>query len=259
MACPKAFEELSAYSDGSLTSDEELSFRRHIDTCSLCQQKMKVLFALKDSVARSAEVYPIPHTLREAVRALPQPASRSIFHFSWTTNATLALVLFLAVSSVVSWVWHRGPGQARPEEIAQVLVADHIHFLQEPNALEISSADPAAVTAWFQSKVPFPVRIVPLHDARLIGGRLCSLLGQQAALVFYERRGKRLSLFTLARETIPPAEQNTIRTANQSPPQCLSPFGKYTVCLSSLDDIVVAVVTEEPDTDIVALNLFRSL
>lgn len=254
MSCPKAIEELSAYVDGGLETEEELSLRRHLDTCAFCQQKVKVLSALKETVARSAEVHPVPHTLREHVGSRLCPSPRSFLRRPWVMKA--ALVTILAVAGVTGWLWQRGGEGQGDEEIAQVLVADHIHYLQVPDAIEISSADPAEVAAWFQDKVSFPVRIPHLNDTRLLGGRLCSLLGQQVALAFYEREGKRLSLFTLAADTIPQGKK--VRMANQDNPRCLRTFGKYALCLSRSEEVVVAVVAEGRETEELVVSLLRS-
>ncbi len=255
MPCPKALEELSAYVDGELESEAELSLQRHLDSCTSCQHKVKILFALKETVVRSADFLPIPHTLREQVGPHPRPFPWLGLRRPGGGKAVLALVLILAITSMARWLWRQGE-EEKYEEIAQVLVADHIHYLQVPDALEISSSDPAEVAAWFQDKVPFPVRIPLLNRARLLGGRLCLLLGQQVALVFYEQGGKRLSLFTLATAAIPPEEQTL--AVNRDHPQCLRTFGKYALCLMRSEEVVQAVVMEGPEVEDLALDLFRS-
>lgn len=281
MSCPKAIEELSAYVDGGLEPKAELSLRRHLDTCAFCQQKVKILSALKERVARSAEVHSVPHTLREHLSSRPRPSPWSFLHHpravkaylqhlreqnnvTWSflhrpraVKAAFALVLILVVAGVAGWLWQRGGERKRYEEIAQVLVADHIHFLQVPDALEISSSEPAEVVAWFRDRVSFPVQIPHLNNARLLGGRLCSLLGQQVALVFYERGGKRLSLFTLAAEAISGGARKGQGTG-QEHPRCLRTFENYSLCLVQSEKAVLAVVAEGPETEELALSLFRS-
>jgi hypothetical protein len=164
-------------------------------------------------------------------------------------------MLFVVVG-LASWWWPHGGEKSRHEEIAQILVADHIHFLQVSDALEIASADPAVLVDWFQDRVPFPVQIPRLNNGRLLGGRLCSLFGRHASLVFYERGGKRLSLFTLAADAIPLEQRKKLRDANQDNPHCLSQFGKYALCFIGSKDVVQAIVTEEPETKDLARGLF---
>lgn len=253
MPCPTAIEELSAYVDGSLRAEEELSLRRHLDTCASCQQRVKILLALKEIVARSAEVHPIPHTLREAVSSHPHASSWSLLRSSRIVQAMFVIALII----VACWLWGQKGGTGH-DELAHVLVADHIHYLQAPDALEIPSTDPAEVAAWLQARVSFPVRIPHPNNIRLLGGRLCSPLGRQAALVFYEHGGKRLSLFMLAAQAIPPGEKDEIQVVRQNNPRCARTFGKYALCLMGSEDVVVAVVAEAPEIEDLALSLFRS-
>jgi anti-sigma factor RsiW len=172
-------------------------------------------------------------------------------------KTALAAVLILAVASVAGWWWQL-EREGKHEELAQVLVATHVHYLQVPGALEIASADPTIVSNWFRGRVPFPVRIPQLADVYLLGGRLCPLLGQQAALVFYECEGKRLSLFTLAGEAILSSEEKR-QMRNRDNSHCLRGFGKHALCFYRLESVVLAIVTEGSEMEEIATNLFRSL
>jgi anti-sigma factor RsiW len=173
-----------------------------------------------------------------------------------TVKTALAAVLVLAVASVAGWWWQRERA-GKQEELAQVLVATHIHYLHVPDALEISSADPAIITHWFRDRVPFPVRIPQLNDVHLLGGRVCPLLGQQAALVFYECEGKRLSLFTLAGEATLSEEKRQV--TNWDTPRCLKSFEQYRLCFFRSDRVILAIVTEGSEMEEIVTNLFRSL
>lgn len=100
--CPK-MEELSAYVDGALGREEELSLRLHLNDCASCRQKVKLLLALKETVARNAEFSPVPQTLRESLRSRVRPFPWSLLHRPWAVHPVLALALFFAVGSVVWW------------------------------------------------------------------------------------------------------------------------------------------------------------
>ena len=71
MPCTKTFEDLSAFVDGEMAPEEELALRRHLDTCISCQGAMKTLSALKETVARTAEVHPLPRSLRGTLPVHP--------------------------------------------------------------------------------------------------------------------------------------------------------------------------------------------
>lgn len=256
--CASLLEELSAYLDGELSAEEERTLQRHLTTCTSCQEKVKVLAALEEAVTRSTETALVPQTLHASVSALSQSSPRSFRGSSRAVKIGLASALLLVVGGLASWWWQQNVTKSGYEEIAQALVADHIHYLQEPDVLEIASADPTAVAEWFHERVPFPVQIPHLHDGRLLGGRLCTLLGRKTALVLYERGGKRLSLFTLAAEALPVKEKEQTPMANADRPQCLQSFGKYDLCFLSSEKAVQAIVAEEPEMKDLAFSLLRS-
>ena len=143
-------EELSAYLDGELGPEEERALQRHLTTCTSCQERVKALAALEDAVTRSAETSPVPQALHAYVSSLSQPSPWSFWGPSRAVKIILAFALLLVVVGLASW-WRQHSGErGRHEEIVQALVADHIHYLQVPDALEIASADPAILTDWFR-------------------------------------------------------------------------------------------------------------
>lgn len=215
--CEIAFETLSAYVDGELSREAELELRRHLDGCEGCRARVEGLLALKEAVTASVEVRPVPHTLRERLRALGPPRRRRpIGHALVALAATT-----LAAVGVAEWA-RRSAGPSL-DGMTQALVADHVHYLHEPDPLQVASSDPERVAAWFDGKVPFRVEIPRLRGATLLGGRLCSLRGHKAALALYEAGGKRLSLFVADPATFPvPPRRDSV---------CTSAPGDYRVCL----------------------------
>jgi hypothetical protein len=99
------------------------------------------------------------------------------------------------------------------------------------------------VAAWFQTQVPFPVRVSSFQQGRLLGGRVSSLLGQPVALVRYERDGTPFSLFTLPPRVRPLPEEG-LQTSGSDKPECSVVFNEYAFCLRESEDAVQAVVTE---------------
>jgi anti-sigma factor RsiW len=250
-------KELSAYVDGALPRDEELSLRFHLDDCASCRQQVKVLLALKETVSRNAEFYPVPHTLRESVRSRLRPSPWFFLRRPWALHPMVAFVLVFAVVSTVWW-WRDGGEPQRYQAIARALAADHLQHLQASDPLEIALTDPSTLAAWFQGRLPFPVPIPQPRDVRLLGGRLCSPLGHRGAVVFYEYQGKRLSLFTMTADVLLPEERETLRAASQERPHCLHTTEGRPLCLVCSGDVVRAVVMDGPEMEEVAVNLVRS-
>jgi anti-sigma factor RsiW len=55
------------------------------------------------------------------------------------------------------------------------------------------------VSGWFSDKLGFPVSLPKynIQGATFLGGRECLLGKEKAAYLFYEKRGKRVSLFII--------------------------------------------------------------
>jgi len=243
MPCTKTFEDLSAFVDGEMAPEEELALRRHLDTCISCQGAMKTLSALKETVARTAEVHPLPRSLRGTLPVHPpEPRRWTFFPFSQTSRVGLVFALILIAFAAGSGITRQKRtvmNQHGP--LMQALVAYHIDSLSRPSDLGITATDPGVVEAWFQEHVPFPVRVASPNNAHLLGGSVSSFLGQPVALAVYERDGKRISLFTFARETFPVEERTAQETAH---PECLTLFDNYAFCSNRSEEVVQAVVTE---------------
>ena len=234
-ACGMEFERLNAYVDAALPLADELDVRRHLDVCPGCRAAVETLLALKTAVAASAEVRPVPHTLRERLGALGSPRGRARIG-RWQGVAALAGLL------VALWVgrWALGRRDAGGDPLSEALVADHLHFLQEPAALEIASNDPERVGAWFRDKVPFPVRLPRLKSATLLGGRYCALFGHPVALAFYQAGGKRLSLFI--------ADAASFPVPGRLEGGCGTALGDYRACILPAAPTVLAMVADREQT-----------
>jgi anti-sigma factor RsiW len=238
-ACTVRLADLSAYVDGELSPEDELTVRRHLDVCSACAATIESLLAVKNAVAGSAELRPVPHTLRERVTLLPrgQRPGRPIRRMHLGILAA-GLVLSIAVVADRRLPFSRPAEQ--PDHVSEALVADHIHFLNEPSPFEVASNDGDRVATALGAKTGFPVTVPRLDGAALLGGRLCSLWGQKVALTFYEAGGKRLSLFVADRTRFPSPVPRGRR--------CTAPIGDYGVCLVPAGDRVFAMVGERAQT-----------
>lgn len=235
--CAARFDALSAYVDGQLAPPEELDVRRHLDVCEPCRAQVDGLLALKEAVAGSAEVRPVPHTLRERLGTLDHPRARR------RTGGLVALAALAAGALIavgVTRLIDRGRQAEPADRVIEALVADHLHFLQVQDAVEFASSDPAQIAAWFADKVAFPVRVPELRSATLLGGRLCSLWGHKVALAFYEVHGRRVSLFVADPINVPPRPQASAG--------CTAALGAYRVCFIPAAPTLLAMVADEGQT-----------
>jgi anti-sigma factor RsiW len=234
--CAARFEPLNAYVDGELEAAEELDLRRHLDVCEVCRAQVDGLLALKQAVAGSAEVRPVPHTLRERLGTLDQRRARRWMGGLVALAALAALALIaVGVTRLADRARH-----AEPDRVIEALVADHLHFLQVQDAVEFASGDPARIAVWFADKVPFPVHVPRLRSATLLGGRLCSLWGKKVALTFYEVEGGRVSLFVADPAAVPARPQPTVG--------CTAALGDYRVCFIPTRATLLAMVADKHQT-----------
>jgi anti-sigma factor RsiW len=242
--CAESFEHLNAYVDGELLAGDELEVRRHLDVCAICTAHLESLLAVKDAVAASAELRPVPHTLRGRLAAHAEAGNR----WKHSRVVRLGLVAAGALLAVVVAGDRRvplpAPSMRAPHggsgRLVDALVVDHLHFLQEPSAVEIWSSNPDRLAAALEGEVGFPIAIPRLKGAALLGGRRCSLWGQKVALTFYEAHGRRLSIFIAERARFP----------SQITPgsRCSTSIGDYRVCLLPAGDTMLAMVGDAEQT-----------
>jgi anti-sigma factor RsiW len=242
--CAVLFDRLNAYVDGELPPADELEVRRHLDVCATCAARVESLLAVKEAVAASVELRPVPHTLRERLAALGGARARG-----WPVRvARLGLFAAGGLLALVIAGDRRAPApavsirasHAGSDQVVDALVADHLHFLQEPGAVEIESNDPDRLAAALEERIGFPVVIPRLKGAALLGGRRCSLWGHQIAVTFYAVQGKRLSLFIADRARFPSPVARGSR--------CTASIGDYRVCLRLAGDTVLAMVGDGEQT-----------
>jgi len=80
-------------------------------------------------------------------------------------------------------------------QLFRTVFEDHARYQQAQSQVNSSSAE--ELESWFRDKTDFGVRVPTLDSAQLVGGRLCFLKGRKAALVFYRKEGRTVSLFQL--------------------------------------------------------------
>ena len=97
-------------------------------------------------------------------------------------------VLALA-GSVALWLAYLVPSQLFFRELFE----DHAKYLNGES--QVASRGPSDIESWFRGKTDFNVRVPTFENASPLGGRLCFLRGRKAALVFYRKDGRPVSLF----------------------------------------------------------------
>ena len=234
--CDMQFDSLSAFVDGELDPREELQIRRHLGGCAQCRSVVESLSGVKEAVASTAEIRAVPHSLRVWVSDV---ASR---HAPRKMSRALQWVVLAAAASLLVWIgtarWFSHPGSSAADVLAKALVADHIRFLEIPDAIQVVSNDPQRIADSFAGRLGFEAKLPQLSNASLLGGRFCWLQGHKALLSFYLCRGKQFSLFVF--------NWNVLSNADLRGDQCRS-LGKYQVCLVPRDTELLAIVADKDE------------
>ncbi len=241
--CEVDFERLSAFADGELDPRDELDLRRHVERCERCSSIIETLLATKAAVASTAEVRPVPHSLRKHVSELvsERPRKRWLRRLVIPSLAAVMAVLVISVYHLT-----RGNNSNSAERLTSAMVEDHIHYLTVPNPIQVASDDPQQIAQAFADQFGFRLELPVLPGADLLGGRLCWLHGQKAVLTFYQTRSGRFSLFVLDKHAF--AESGRQRT------ECTSTNG-YEVCLVWRAPEVLAMVADKQQAALVMPEL----
>ncbi len=234
MSCRNTdFERLSEFVDGALSPAEELELRRHLDACAVCRARVDALIQLKQAVASGATIHPVPHGLRERVTQMGARSRGPKPRAAWLAGAATVAAGLLIVTLISTWSTRRYEPEV--DQLREAMVADHIHYLGVPEPAAIVSGDPRELSSALAREVGFGFELPDLRDTKLLGGRLCRLRGQKAALTIYEHGGRRVSLFLL--------DSSTFRASVPRESGCHT-LGRYAVCLVEANQIWYALVAE---------------
>lgn len=243
--CATDFETLSAFADGELNAREELELRRHLEGCESCRAAVDLLLATKRAVASTAEVQPVPHSLRERVSDLAAGRGRkpSAVRLAAPALAAAALIAVVGAIYYLAMPAGRSSGWAR---LARAMVEDHVHYLALPDAIEVASSDPRRIAQAFAGQLGFHLELPDLPGASLLGARLCRLRGRKAVLTFYKTPSGQFSLFVLDHRAVPDHRRRH--------PECRA-AGGYQVCLVSRAPEVLAMVADQRQAELLMPEL----
>ncbi len=225
MTCAEMREHVSAWVDGELPEDLAAAVERHFTQCATCRTRATSKRALKHAIAQLPSREEPPGAVRARVEAL-RFRSRSV-------RAARAVAWLMAVGAgiAIAVVAFSMRGRMSPHDLAEELVADHLRSVPEVMPAEVASQNPDEVRHFFLERVSFPPVAPLLPGAKLMGGRLCRINGAHSQLLFYQVRGRTLSLF------VSPTPLGT--------EQCEATRGNY-VCGRRIGNLALTLVGDLP-------------
>lgn len=163
----------------------------HLRECADCRQYFERQTKLVEMLKQKVGIESTPEPLRDRIAEMVKKArAPRLWEQPWMGRwgRFAAAVLVFAALPVV-WFAYRLPSV----QFFQELCEDHVRYLSAES--QVRSSDPSVLEAWFREKADFGVRVPKFDSAELLGGRLCFLKKRKAALVFYSKQGKPVSLF----------------------------------------------------------------
>jgi anti-sigma factor RsiW len=191
---------LSAFIDGELPTDEQVTIQKHLFGCHACGLRVLSATRLKNATARAGRCFvPPPEALARLTAQLHGERRRteriySVRHAAW---ASLAAAMVLAVS-LIGW-----RHQHETTDLAAELLDQHLATLSSGAAPQVISTDRHTVKPWFQGRLPFSFNLpdpqaLPSETA-LKGADLTYLNGQPTALLLFTIHKHEVSVFVTQR------------------------------------------------------------
>ncbi len=139
------------------------------------------------------------------------------------------------------------PSQTLVNEIC----ADHAKYLDAQS--QLPSSDPAAIESWFRGKAEFRVHVPALENTDLLGSRLCFLKQHKAALIFYRRDGRPVSLFEFSTAGVSLSALD--RTVIDGSPIWHKSFNGYSLVAFENRGVITVLVSDLKEAELLPLAL----
>jgi hypothetical protein len=146
--------------------------------------------------------------MRDAIKGLkreapPSPAAVSLLDEAArrpgirSRRLALAIAAFMVLAGLaVFFVVGTRPRAPLPPPLVDELALDHLHYEHKVEAAEVRG-DPATIASWFSGRLGFAPHLGNLEATSVEGAKPCRIAGKWTALVWLERAGHWLSLFTM--------------------------------------------------------------
>lgn len=201
MDCASVKKLLMAFVDDALSVREHLDVIHHLEKCGPCRRLMEAQRAFKQAIKDKLGLEKAPGELR---RTILKRLAREEGLWGWLLFHRRAFLSGVAVALIVLFlggaVYSHFFGAPR-ELIRQAITVHNAYYQGEP-PMELASSDQARLASWFKARLPFDFYFPSFKDknSRLLGARLCLLMGQRNAHLFYRLNGRKASLFVMGKK-----------------------------------------------------------
>jgi anti-sigma factor RsiW len=249
MNCSHARNTLFPTPEKAVATIETAGAMDHVRDCRDCQAFFARQRDLSKALRAKVGVEPAPDALRERMARLVEKHRASDTPLLKTRRQALvaAAAAVLTISLGGLWLASRAPSQG----LFQEMCADHAKYLDAQS--QLPSNDPAMIESWFRDKAEFRVHVPALEATDLLGSRLCFLKHHKAALIFYRKQGRPVSLFELSNTGVNLSSLN--RTIIDGSPIWHESFNGYSLVAFENRGVVTVLVSDLQEGELLPLAL----
>ena len=238
MTCRAARKLLYPAPERAPEGPDSAQARAHVRECAACRAYFAAAEDWSALLREKAGREEAPaHLVDEVAGGIERKHARR--RRPWRKIAVAALA---AAVLAAAWVGYRVPS----ERFFRALCEDHAHYLDAQS--QVRSSDPSALEAWFRERVGFSLRVPTFESGELIGGRLCFFRQRKAALVFYRKNGKPVSLFATGARGLTLGALD--RAEIDGVPLWRGSFQGYTVAAFEMRGVLYALVSDLRESEL---------
>jgi len=206
--CEDIRERLTLYLDNELQGAERATVEAHLAECESCAAILARELDFLNAVRECGPLHTASPALREKVEAIlkvspaPVPARATPLASRWVVAIAAGLLVLLL--PVLVWRLVRQsdtPANGQPSPFALMAADTHLRHMRGQLPLEMESARPQDISAWFSNKVDFSVKLPNYQESSgqeklytLEGARLVNFQNNYAAYVAYLMKDRQISL-----------------------------------------------------------------
>ena len=264
--CTEACRYLDAWVDGELDPGASLMVDAHVNGCSACGEHVASLRTIRSALGGLRESCSVPPALRLRLRAaleMEDARDREVLSIAARRRHALGFLAAAAALSAVVVGWSRFRAGPRDEQTLQnagmmspsmldELVSRHARDLP----VEVRGNEPAQVVNFFRGRLDVPVRPVAFRGlpAQLVGARISSVGNRMAAALYYDLRGRRMTVFVFEPSMLPRRGCAMLdRTVVNDRAMCVGQARGYSVAFSEQGGVGYAVATDLPAQETVRI------
>ncbi|MEZ5392894.1 MAG: zf-HC2 domain-containing protein [Bryobacterales bacterium] len=202
MRCDDAREAMHHYLDGELSELEVTGLESHLLDCEACREEHGRWQDVADAVRGAKEAYRPAPASEERVRAMLAQAEGRERIWHWARAAAVLLILGGGLAGwLTGWFGH-------DDASFRVYAAEsHLRYARGRLKLDARSGDPAALSAWLETNLPFHLQVPAYPESEpgdnayeLVGARLLRHRDDDVALLTYTMHDKPVSLLVASAE-----------------------------------------------------------